>query len=431
MKKLFFSLVAGLLISGLFLPATSMATDSTKDQANDAVVGTANLTLFTSSTTRAQTFSPTMNRLTQIDLYLKDRVNGSWVEIALINEPTAEVVATSGTRMGAGDGWQSIYFGDTTLDTNNVYRIKVYNQSSLNVKWTYNNTNPYTGGFLYSGPSTFDATSDLNFRTFGYNETSPGTETPPATPATPSTSPSASTTDSSEALGTTTASIAKPLNLTAAYSEADKGTKLTWKTSTTADIDGYKVFRSESQNSGYGKIAETTKTVLEAVDTNITAGKTYYYQVRAYKGTNQSISSNTATVKIPDSVPPAKPQKLQVVDKTDSMLKATWRRTEDATVTSYTINLYKGGEKIRTAELNASDELYSFFDLDASTLYKVELIAKNDKGLTSSPATTYGFTLFPEEYENIINSVRSLAAILVLILLLVLAFRTKKHYQKK
>jgi hypothetical protein len=167
------------------------------------------------------------------------------------------------------------------------------------------------------------------------------------------------------------------------------------------------------------------------IDSNIVAGKTYYYQVRAYNGSNQSVSSNTASVKIPDSVPPAKPIKIEVVDKTDSMLKVTWRKTEDATVSGYTINLYKSGEKIRTAELEAKDELYSFFDLDSATIYKVELIAKNDKGQTSSPAITYGYTQFPEEFENLINTVRALAAVLVLILLLILAIRTKKHYLNK
>ena len=428
MKKLIALTVSLVFVfSSIFFPLNkTFAVDSTKDQANDSEIGSGYLTLLTSSTTRAQTFSPTMTHLTQIDIYLKDRVNGSWVEIALINEPTSEVVATAGTRMGAGDGWESIYF-DATVDINNVYRMKAYNNSALNVKWTYTNNN-YNGGFMYYGENTFDENSDMNFRTYGYNDPAPAEE--PADTENTAEDETTSETATTETLGQESASITKPTSLDAKFSDEKKAVELSWKASATADIDGYKIFRSESYSKGYVKISDTKKDILSYLDEDYTAGKTYYYQVRAYKGSEQSASSNIASATVPSDVAPAKP-KVSVIDTTPNSLTARWKKSEATNLAGYTINLYKGSEKVRTKDLSAKANEYSFLDLDAGTLYKIELIAKDNEGKTSSPAYAFGITKLPEWWVQIASTFNLAASLVIIVLIGFLVASTIKTMKKK
>jgi len=112
-------------------------------------------------------------------------------------------------------------------------------------------------------------------------------------------------------------------------------------------------------------------------------------------------------------------------------LTVIWRKNADPNVSSYTITLYNGNDKIRSKEIPATAQLYSFFDLDSGTLYKIELTAKNSKNISSSPAVSVGFTQLPETVERFIDLTRGVAAIVVIGLLLILAVSTLKHYRKK
>ncbi len=55
------------------------------------------------------------------------------------------------------------------------------------------------------------------------------------------------------------------------------------------DISGYELYRSTSKNSGYKNVAVLSgKSKTSYTDTGLTAGKTYYYKVRSYKGSDYS-----------------------------------------------------------------------------------------------------------------------------------------------
>jgi fibronectin type 3 domain-containing protein len=61
-----------------------------------------------------------------------------------------------------------------------------------------------------------------------------------------------------------------------------KAIKLTWKTGTDLEFDGYAVYRSNKKNSGYGKKPIFTTTKKTYTNTAVKAGKTYYYRVRGF-----------------------------------------------------------------------------------------------------------------------------------------------------
>jgi len=73
----------------------------------------------------------------------------------------------------------------------------------------------------------------------------------------------------------------KPLKVTGvkATKAASGQAKISW--SKQANVSGYQVVRATSENGTYYSVATTGK--LTCINKNLTAGKTYYYKVRAYK----------------------------------------------------------------------------------------------------------------------------------------------------
>lgn len=101
----------------------------------------------------------------------------------------------------------------------------------------------------------------------------------------------------------TTASIKAPTDLKITYDNDKSAVKLSFSKSATSDIDGYKIFRSEDRTKDFKEIGKTNKSTLEYLDLEkLTVEKTYYYFVRAYKGSDESASSSTVDIKIPTPV---------------------------------------------------------------------------------------------------------------------------------
>lgn len=423
--KRFFILISSMAIvmSGLLASTPKATAASEVDQQYTG--GGASVVIDSYLGNFAQTFMPTKTRLDKVQIELSDVVGSKSATVSIrhnvvgVGWDVGNVATVPNQTIT--NGWNTFDFADITTIISGTDSYGIWVVSNDNgPQWKYT-----------LGPSTYDrgyriwqnndmADQDWNFKTYGYD---------PAAGETPA--GQAATATTGEALGTTTTSIVKPSNLTAAFSDESKGVKLAWKASTTSDIDGYKIFRSVSADKGFTKLAATAKNKVDYLDQDFVAGKTYYYQVRAYKGDSESVSTNVASAVVPTDIAPAKPVNFKIVDSTFDMITAMWRKSTDPSLAGYTINLYQGKEKIRSAELSAGFNNYSFFNLEPGTLYKVELIAKNTKGKTSTPALAFGSTELPEALENLIDTTKTIAAAVVLLLLLVLVFNTVKHYKKK
>lgn len=81
--------------------------------------------------------------------------------------------------------------------------------------------------------------------------------------------------------------------------------KLTW--SKVKEADGYKVYRAASKKGKYKSVKTIKKgTTKTCTDTKLTAGKTYYYKVRAYKKVNgKTVYSQYSPIKSAKPVPAA------------------------------------------------------------------------------------------------------------------------------
>jgi len=362
----------------------------------------------------------------------------------LINEATgtngnevgnlvATYTADVSTEFEAGQ-WQRLNAsGETTVNTSNLYWMCL-GTGSINLKWYYSDPGEYNNGFLMlkyrNGAPIYQANQDFGFRTFGYNP-----ETPPA-PDQGNTSNDGVTGETAvtgETLGTASSDIVKPISLAATYVEASRGVKLTWKASSTTEIDGYKIFRSEQSSQGFLKVGQTAKNTLELLDTNITAGKTYYYQARAYKGENQSYSSNTASVVIPADIVPAKPKNLKVIAYDSSSITVSWDKNSETNIVGYTVAIFNGDQQISKNDADKNTTTHKFDGLAEGTSYKITLVARDDKQKLSPEAVTYQVTAMGKISWFVFNQWTGMLAGLALALLITLIAMiiVRRRYEKR
>lgn len=239
----------------------------------------------------AQRFMPTMTGLSKVELELTNVGSNQKISIAIrhssggLNWDEGSLATVSNQTVI--NGWNVFDFDDITVDTSPAYAIFI-TAADYGPQWKYSNSSGYGSGYaIFQNDPQYGW--DFNFKTWGTNPVDVVDEnTQPAGQAADSTLGQAPT-------ATTSAAIKVPTGLKAVYK--DKKVNLTWAKSATTEIDGYKIFRSETQTASFKEVGQTVKTVLVYTDAvGLTEGKTYYYFVRAYKDKEESASS--ATVKL-------------------------------------------------------------------------------------------------------------------------------------
>lgn len=431
MKKIWSVLLLSMFC--LFLGTNNVMAGASIDQENDYVESaTANLTLGTAF--KAQSFRPALQHLTQVDIYLKNKVKGKWIDVYILDGDTNAEITSSGHRMGAENGWESFFF-DQDLTKEKLYKIKVLvpNGDGDDVRW-WGTINNYSRGMQFYGEYSSTEYIDMVFRTWGTDpveiveeQTNPGSdktddETGEITATSENVAPSA----------TTSSSITKPTELKAEYSE---GVKLSWKASTMTDIDGYIVFRSETKGKNYTKLDQTSKSTYQYTDKTALAGTTYYYIVRAYKGSAQSVNSNEASIAVPANAGPISPLNLKIDYYSDTQIRVTWDKNPETNILEYLVSIYQGDKLISTKTVKAENNSCLFQDLLPNTDYKISVIAKNSLEKSSQPSEiSQKTTSTPiEEKFEILSALEwtlfSIASFLTLVLIVLFYKRHKKSKQ--
>jgi prepilin-type N-terminal cleavage/methylation domain-containing protein len=143
-------------------------------------------------------------------------------------------------------------------------------------------------------------------------------------------------------------------------------------------VSGYYIYRSNSQNYGYSKIATTTNTSYD--DTNLQPYK-YYYYVTAYNSSGESDKSNIASA-TPYGVP-SPPQNLSL-SVGDKVMNLSWQAPASnggSSILEYRIYKKKsGGSYSLLATTSPSTLSYSDTNLVLGTTYYYYVTAKNSYG---------------------------------------------------
>lgn len=239
----------------------------------------------------AQTFIPTMAQLDWIEVYVGNGA-GDWLSGKLIRVSTGATVATGGTRVSDW-AWEGV-IGSATLVPGETYKIVI--ETDYAHQWKLG-TNGYANGVAYLGAGSPMADRDFWFKTYG---------TPAASPTPlPSTSPTTSTVPGSGVVGSTPSknidTSIKVVSGLKAVDDSDREknepkVKLTWEASATTNIDGYRVYSKLDPANDFALVAEINKETKEYTDGKVEFDQDYTYMVRAYKGSNESGSSNEAVI---------------------------------------------------------------------------------------------------------------------------------------
>jgi hypothetical protein len=103
---------------------------------------------------------------------------------------------------------------------------------------------------------------------------------------------------------------------------------LSW-TDNSGDEEGFKIERSPNGSSGWAQIATVGVGVTTYSDTGLTCSTSYYYRVRAYRGTDNSDYSNTANDETNTCPPPDAPTGLSATAASQTQIDLSWTDNSD------------------------------------------------------------------------------------------------------
>jgi len=145
-----------------------------------------------------------------------------------------------------------------------------------------------------------------------------------------------------------------------------------------AGESGYRVERSPDGASGWAPVAELGQDVTEQLDSNLTAGSTYFYRV--VTTTDGGDASMSDVVSATTMIDPADPPIVTLNVVSSSQIDLSW--TDVATETGYRIERSLDGTSdwitIGTTGQNVTD--YSDAGLASGTAYAYRVVATNDAG---------------------------------------------------
>ncbi len=388
MRKVLILTVLGFsLVFGTFLISVSESNAAAEGPTCNFIPDATNFSLWSGSVnnTLAQTFVTTFDKVTKVDVKADSLgdFNGS-ITAAIYYEPemgVAGITTRSFTEALAPDDYEFTFSSPLDVHAGVTYQLVLWLTDKPNTTGTFywrvsTDASCYPDGNIKINTVNDYPLLDFGFQVYGYNNAAP-----PAGDTTPT-----ATSDTSLS-NNVSSSIAKPTTLAAAYQDTNpKGVKLTWKASTTADIDGYRIYRSTVKGKSYSKIGQVDKSKLEFVDQAAEASKTYYYIARAYKGAEESASSNEATLTVPANAAPISPQNFRVLSFTDTKIRVAWDKNPEENIASYNLVVTKGEEQVTTATVTAAELEKVFSELQADTEYKITVSAINTAGVSSTPS---------------------------------------------
>lgn len=155
-------------------------------------------------------------------------------------------------------------------------------------------------------------------------------------------------TDPSEPVSATTRDIPPtPQNLSAKSNQPRKVT-LTWQllTNPEDEIEGYNIYRAETESGPFVKIDDVSKRKSSYVDDNkpLKDNTVYYYKISAYNSVNAE-SSLSQAVSAKTKALPSAPASLKAQEITQGSVKLTWTKSPEPDVMEYQVLRKRTDEK--------------------------------------------------------------------------------------
>lgn len=214
-----------------------------------------------------QHFIPEVDRLTKVKVEFSLEDYFVPYTIYICDENYARIASATIPKIEEYLGKKD--FDTFTFDTpvavipGKLYKIEFTEapNSELGLRWS--TTAHYLGGYAdVPDQKSYSNVRDFHFEIYGYN------------------------TDGSVITGPTDLKIGPPLHFQV---NAKNGRiELNWEASAAANIDGYRIYRSESDGESYTMIKAVSKETLTYQDTEVRVETPYQYVMTAYKGKSES-----------------------------------------------------------------------------------------------------------------------------------------------
>ena len=202
----------------------------------------------------------------------------------------------------------------------------------------------------------------------------------------------------------TTAPVA-PTGLSAADVAGDNGKALalTWTVSVSTNVTQQRIYRGTSSGGPYMLVLTITdNTTGSYIDTGLINGTAYYYVVRAFNGTDESVNSNEASAVPLDNNPPV----ISIVasgsiTSTGAMFTWTTDEASDSQV-EYGMTTAYGSSSLLDPTLVISHSI-NLSNLSPSTLYHYRVMSRDAAGNLSISAD-YTFTTGTPSTGSVVQS---------------------------
>jgi fibronectin type 3 domain-containing protein len=165
---------------------------------------------------------------------------------------------------------------------------------------------------------------------------------------------------------------------------------ITWSANTESDLDHYTLYSNKTGLWAF--LIEIPAGIEYYVDTGLTHGATYYYNISASDEVpNESPQSASASNASSDILPPATPTGLTVTDVPNDdggALNITWNANTEPDLDHYTLYSNKTGSWTVVAEISAGTEYYIDTGLADGTRYYYNISASDDASTESPQSAT-------------------------------------------
>ncbi len=354
----------------------------------------------------SQTFTPTQNRLSRITITVLGDGNGE-VGMALLKDGGIIAFNTDGMIAEPnGTEVMTMQYNDIELVPGHTgYKIlPIYSVGNASLFW-YKKTACYDGGAAYFGSTSQDF--DFDFATYGFDYVAP--VDPPAeeeeevgddavVAEDTSSDTTATGTEADPSSKTTTSSIRVAKNLSIVDTPEDQGgsVDLIWEKSITTGVEGYQIYRKDSEEGDFEAVVAVDKDQLTYADSSIETGKIYFYSVRAYKGDNESYDSNEVQAEAVDNLAPEAPKNFKLKSSTTEKITLSWDANGEEDLKGYYLTVIKHGESsvLKMVEISKDETGYVLNksdlegDLDEVSLYLQAEDANGNFSDRSGPVTS-------------------------------------------
>lgn len=413
-----------------------------------------------------QTFKPEQNRLSKVQIVVEGDGDGSvggsiWKDGGIYALATNDMVSEP-----EGKGVIEFYFNDIEIEIGSTYKvIPIYSNGNTKLGWYYSSSCNYEGGAAYMGDT--EKNYDFAFATFGFDYEEPSVIVDPEpevnaeeeTESVVEEESGNNATDTQEQIeyneedkqnadsAEQSTVFLSPEDLTAFDVSEDQGgkIKLTWTGVESQLVDGYYVYRSEDQDSGFEYIGKTGKNSTEFVDENAETSKDFYYKIKSFSAQSEVILVSNFTdavnAKSVDNLSPTTPKNFKLDKENEGLFTFSWDKNEEEDLDGYYLIISIDGQDVNPVEMIQIEKEAGGFELDIANYEKINsennyvyyLQAKDINGNFSDKAGPVSIDIDSDENADQQSNEMFIGLLILIILLIVawLVYRKRNQYLHK